>query len=608
MGPRSFGQIAIIALAGALNGAEVPVERESRHYFARGFDLDEGGEFAYALDGIPLNVPSALQGPGFMDDGILIPEVCAEPVYRKGPYHVDQGPFAIAGGADLGTVAGFARPMARLDYGGAESDRFGRVLWAESPAPGASYALELTHSYRPWNQFWPSSKVNGFLRLAPAQPGQGWTFTGLATGERGDGGSPPPDRPLPANHEEDFDDLRLGNGYRFQRVFLGLSRPVDRGGGVTDTFRLHGGVSTLRNWVDPTYMLTGPRGDQKELVDRRAFAGFDARRQWDRRELAGGWVHVLGAQARVDAVTEAGVYATQRGERWRPLLQAQGELCHGALRGQSTRYWGQGWRAYAGARVDTQKNRVHGPMPAFRQDRLATLVSPRFGLGWQPWAGADLRCDLGQGLRLGNAFRDTRTMVRSRNAEVGAQFRLLGPWETGLTLWTLDLEHESLWDARVGAPLLRGSSRRQGLEWFNGFRRGPWHGEASLGWSRARFREAPAGQDRVPGSIPQTAVLAFGWDDGGLALGFTLKTLGAYTLTPDNAVLSGRRTALELSVSRTWRDWTAGLEVINAFNLNKNGKAYFYESQLPGEPWGLADSHTKHEDPQAIRLSITRRF
>jgi len=608
MGVRSYETILAIALAGALDGAELPSERQSSQYFARGFDLDEGGEFAYTLDGIPLNVPSALQGPGFMDDGLLIPEVCTAPAYRKGPYDADQGPFAIAGGADLGTVEAFARPEATLEYGGAASDRFGRLLWAASPAPGATCALELTHSYRPWDEFWPSSKVNGFLRLAPPEPGRGWTFTALATGERGDGGSPPPDRPLPANHQEDFDDLRLGNGYRFQRVLFGLGRPVDRGGGVLDTFRWHGGAATLRNWVNPTYMRTDPRGDQKELADRRVFAGGEATRQWDLRGPEGGWVHAAGVQVRADAVTGADVYATRRGERWRPLLRAQGELLHGALHGQSTRHWGRGWRAHLGARVDTQRNRVHGPLTPLAQDRLATLVSPRLGLGWRPRDGADLRADLGQGLRLGNAFRDTRPMVRSRNAEVGGQFRLAGPWQTGLTLWALDLEHESLWDAEAGAPLLRGPSRRQGLEWFNGFRRGPWRIEASLGWSRARFREAPAGRDRVPGSIPQTAVLACGWDHGPLAFTVAFKHLGAYTLTPDNAIISARRTALELGARRAWRDWSVALRVINAFNLNKNGQAYFYESQLPGEPLSLSDTHTKHADPQAIRLTITRRF
>ena len=603
MGSRAFGPLLFFSL---LSGADVPVETQSSHYFARGFDLDEGAEFAYRVDGIPLNLPSALQGPGFMDDGLLIPETCGEPFYRKGAYAGDQGPFAIAGSADLETVAAFSRPMARITYGGADSDRYGRLLWAQSPAAGLTYALEATHSYRPWDEFWKSFKANAFLKAAPVA---GWTGTLLATDDRGDGGSPPPDRPLPGDHQEDFADLRLGNGYHFKRVFLGLSRPVSRGQGVSDRFRFHAGASDLRNWVNGTYTLDHPqRGDQKELLDRRTFLGLEARRQWDRQGPAGGWAHVLGLEGRFDAVSAADVYATRQRERWRPLMVAQGELLHGAVHGQSTFRHGQAWRAFLAARVDTERNHVHGPSPWTPQDRLATLVSPRLGLAWTPWEGGGLQASVGQGLRPGNAFRDTRPLIRSRSADLAFRARVLGPWESSLTLWAMELEHESLWDPRAGAPLLRGPSRRQGLEWFHGFSLGPWYGQASLGWSRARFLHPPAGQDRVPGSIPQTAVLELGWDDGHLALGFTFKSLGAYALTPDNNLLCGRRNNLQISLKRHWRDWSAAIKVLNAFNLRQHDRGYFYESRLPGEPWSVADTHTKHGDPQAIRFELTRRF
>jgi hypothetical protein len=544
-----------------------------------------------------------------MDDGILIPETCGDPRYRKGPYDADQGAFVIAGSADMATVEALARPLLKLEYGGASSDRYGRLLWAQTPAAGLTCALEATHSYRPWNEFWPSSKINGFLRLAPEMPGRDWTFTALATEERGDGGSPPPDRPLPANHEEDFDDLRLGNGYHFQRAFLGLQRIEDRPGGVTDRYRIHAGVSTMRNWVNPTYAMQYKlEGDQKELLDRRGFLGGEASRQWASQGDNISWVHSLGMQGRLDLLDAAKVFATQRGERWKPLMEARGELLHGALHGQSTARWGQGWRGFLAGRVDTQRNQVYGAMPWTRQDRLATLVSPRLGLGWSPREDLDLRASVGQGFRLGNAFRDTRPMIRAHSAELGAQTRILGPWASGLTFWRLELEHESLWDAQEGAPTLRGPSRRQGLEWFNGFTWGSWSGEACLGWSRARFLEAPAGLDRVPGSIPQTAVLSLGWEAGPMAVGLTFKSLGAYALTPDNLIVSGRRTALELRLKRTWRDWSAALKVINAFNLRKNDQAYFYESRLPGEAGSVADTHTKHGDPQAIRIEVSHRF
>ena len=611
-----YGRVAFLSLMGPLFAEEAPplrpglgAERQSSQYFGRGFDLSEGSAFAYALDGIPLNLPSALQGPGFMDDGILIPETIGGSVYRKGPFGSDQGAFAIAGSAELETKAAFDRPMAKLEYGGADSDRFGRALWAGTHAAGLTCALEATHSYRPWDEFWQSAKVNGLFRLAPADPARGWTFTMLATDERGDGGSPRPDRPLPAEHQEDFDDLRLGNGYRFQRVFVGLRRSLDRGAGVTDRQQLYAGASTMRNWVNATYALRNPElGDQQEQLDRRTFLGGSVVREWDFRGEPVAWAHTLGAQGRLDMVSDADLTWTRQLQPWGTRMEAAGELGHGALHGQSMVRWGQGWRAFLAGRVDTQYNRVHGAQPWTRQDTLATLMSPSLGLGWSPWTGTDFQASLGQGFSLGNAFRDTRPMVRAHSAELGAQTRLAAPWVSSLTLWGLELEHESLWNPAEGAPLLQGPSRRQGLEWFNRVKAGPWQFQASLGWSRARFLEAPAGQDRVPGSIPQTAVVSLGWKDHGYALGVAFKSLGAYALNGDGWLESGRRSDLELSLHRHWRDWSAGLRVINAFNLRKHARGYFYQSQLPGEPVSVLATHSKGGDPQAIRLELTRRF
>jgi outer membrane receptor protein involved in Fe transport len=603
MGRRGIRPFVLATLVAPL-AADVPLEQHSKHYFARGFDLEEGSHFASSLDGIPLNLPSALQGPGFLDTDLLIKETFGPRHYRKGPYDGDQGAFAIAGSADLDS-ADLTGSLAKLEYGGADRDRYGRVLWVQALAPGRSCALEAEHSYRPWDQLWQSAKLNGFLRLGPERPERGWTCTVLASSDRGDGGSPPPDRPLPADQQEDFDDLRLGNGFHFQRLFLGLQRPVERGPGVRDHFQIHAGTSIIRNWANGTYALYHPElGDQKELLDRRWFLGGQGSRRWQFPV----WTHRLGVQGRLDRVGAADLYATCQGRPWRTLMAARGELWHAAIHGQSRARWGQGWRGTLAARLDLQRNRIHGPQPWTGSQPWAGLVSPRLSLGWSPRPATDLRASLGQGFRPGNAFRDDRPMIRSRNAELGARTRLAGPWESGLTLWGLELEHESLWDPAEGAAVLQGRSRRQGLEWFNGFAAGPLQGELSLGWSKARFLDAPAGQDRVPGSIPRTAVLELRWGFGPYAAGLVFKSLGGYSLNADNRISSARRDALELKLGRQWRDFSATVKVINAFNLRDHDRAYFYASQLPGEPWAVADTHTKHGDPQAIRVELCRRF
>lgn len=607
-------------LAGPLLAQDRPVSRgmapagnRSSNYFARGFTLDQGPDFALALDGIPLNLPSGLKAPGFFDDGIFIPETQEGLTYRKGPYRSDQGAFAIAGSAELEPVAVFSRPMLKAVYGGAATDRFGRLVWADTRTGAAwvTYALEGTHSYRPWDDLEASAKFNAFLRISPLKPGRGWTFTLLATHEKGDGGSPPLDAPLPATFPKD-DDPRQGDGYHYQRVFLGLNRTFDRGPGITDHVQAYGGAASLRHWATSTYFLREPFwGDQLAMVERRAFLGGEARRQWEIRWGDLSWTHRLGVQGRIDQVGDANIHATfdrGSGPDATPRLAAQAELIHGALFGQSTMRWGEGWHAFAAARMDSQGNHVYGPIAPTRQNRWATLLSPRFGLGYSPWDGTQIRAAWGQGFRPGNAFRDLRPMIRAHSTDLGFQTRLAGPWETSLTLWKLDLEAEAVFDANESALVLGDPSRRQGLEWFNEAKWGPWSVEACLAWSRARFSGASPG-GHVPGAIPQTGLLKVAWEHPSLGLGaaLTFRSFGAYALDPGNTVFTGRQNALNLRLERSWQDWTVAVEAINAFSLRKNNRAYYYVSALPHDPATLG-THTKRADPQALRLEVSRRF
>jgi hypothetical protein len=591
-----------------------PAGERSSQYFGRGFDLEQGPDFAVAVDGIPLNLPSALKAPGLFDDDLLIPETIGGLRYRRGPYRIDQGAFALAGSADLRVVDGFARPQLTVTYGPGSDDRFGRVLWAATHTGAAkvTYALEGSRSYRPWDDWQGSARMNAFLRIVPAESLSGWNLTVLATAERGDGGSPPPDRSEPLAVPDDS-NVRVGDGNHYRRVFLGLNRTQVRPGGITDHVQFYGGASTMRNWATSTYFLRdGYWGDQLRLTDHRSFVGAEAQRQWERLTGAVSWTHRAGAQGRFDDVVDAEVLPTfDRApiENRAPLLKARAELLHGTLHGSTTARWGTGWHAFAGLRVDTQVNRVSGPLTWTPSHRAATLVSPRLGVGYSPWEGTQVRAAWGQGFRPGNAFRDTRPMVRAHSADLGFQTRPFEPWETSVTLWAMDLEAEAVFAPAQSALVLAGPSRRRGLEWYNECRWGHWSAEACLSWSQARWRHAPAGQDQVPGAIPQTGHLGLAWKTPSRAVSLSFRSLGAYALSPDRKVSTGRQNALNLRVKRTWARWCVAVEAQNAFNLRKNNRAYYYTSRLRGEPaQGVLATHTKHADPQAIRIEVTRRF
>ena len=620
-------QAGVAAPAAPSPRQAAPAGSRSSLTFARGFDLDTGTDFALSLGGIPLNLPSTVRGPGALDTGLIIPETLAGIRYRKGPYRGDQGPFATAGSAELRVVERLAAPELAFTYGGATEDRYARVLWAESRQGSllTTYALEATHSYRPWDQLGPSVKLNAFYRLAPAT-GRDWSLTVLASHEKADGGSATPERDLPAGFKDHYGDLHVGDGLHTQRIYLGFQKRIERRPGVTDCWQVYAGASAQTHWVNNTYFLRDDYwGDQMEQGDRRSFLGTELRRQWVLQAGAVEWTHRVGLQARLDRLESASVHGTYARERLQPLFEAEGELFHGALFAHSVARWAEGWRGFGAIRLDTQRNQVSlqtpwdprnpgsplfAPGPWTPQRRTSTLVSPKFGLAYSPREGTEFRASWGQGFRQGNALREPQALIRAHSVEVAAQTRLLGPWDTSLTLWRLELEAEALFDPAQAAFRDGPPARHQGLDWYHHLKWGRWRAEACLGWSRARFRNALPGHDRVPNSIPRTAVLALAWKGEGFTVEAKVRSLGAYALTPDNRVSADRQRALEVKLERAWGPWAASLEVINAFSLRKHNQEYFYVSAFPdgltASP--LATRALKPSDPQAIRLELRRRF
>src|SRR5690242_10967004 len=46
---------------------------KANQYFLRGFNLDHGTDFAFSIDGVPVNLPSHAHGQGYSDLNFLIP-------------------------------------------------------------------------------------------------------------------------------------------------------------------------------------------------------------------------------------------------------------------------------------------------------------------------------------------------------------------------------------------------------------------------------------------------------------------------------------------------------------------------------------------------------
>jgi len=72
--------------------------------YLRGFDLDHGSGIEMRVGSVPLNIPTHIQGQGYADANLIIPEVVSQIRVLEGPYDPRQGDAAIVGSAyfDLG--------------------------------------------------------------------------------------------------------------------------------------------------------------------------------------------------------------------------------------------------------------------------------------------------------------------------------------------------------------------------------------------------------------------------------------------------------------------------------------------------------------------------
>ncbi len=76
-------------------------EGHAEQVFMRGFDVHEGQDIEFSVDGVPINDAGNLHGNGYADTHFIIPELVRRLHVLEGPFSPQQGNFAVAGSADF---------------------------------------------------------------------------------------------------------------------------------------------------------------------------------------------------------------------------------------------------------------------------------------------------------------------------------------------------------------------------------------------------------------------------------------------------------------------------------------------------------------------------
>ena len=340
-------------------------EGKANQYYLRGFNLDHGSDFAVAIAGVPVNLPTQAHFHGYADTNILIPELVSGVQFKKGPYFADDGDFSAAGSSNVNYVNRLDRPIVSLSGGG---QGWGRCSGAASPRIGAGHllvAVEAVHNDGPWTHADDFQKLNGIVRYS-----RGDTRNGLVPHRHGihATGTPP---------------IRFRVSAPSTRVASRVSAiSIRRDGGRTFRYSLVADMPAVgREHVHTRDSLRVPVRPESPLelhVLPRGSGDGDQREQEDRRTVSGGRVTYrrlgsfarapvesgIGAQLRHDAIGNTALYRTvlYAAHRNDPRGCRVARQSVGVF-GQSEMEWSRTFRTTVGLRGDVYRFDVDSRNP-----------------------------------------------------------------------------------------------------------------------------------------------------------------------------------------------------------------------------------------------------
>ena len=606
---------------------------KANQYFLRGFNLDHGSDFSTQVAGMPVNVASHGHGQGYMDLNFVIPELVSSVKYRKGVYAAEDGDFSNTGSARIDYQRAVVAPFVDLTVGPHD---FRRVLVAGSTSIAGHdllAAFEGATNDGPWDQPERLRKTNALLRWSQGTAANGYALTAMAYSARWFATEHVPERAIASGEIDRFGALSPNDGGITARHSLaGQWARSDEDGSASLSAYL--ASYRLNLFSAPSGFIDGPQGDQHEQADKRTLWGGEARRAW----LFGAHEMAVGAQLRQDRIGTLGLYRTVDRRRIDTVRQDRADETSAALYAALHSEWRPWLRSSLGLRYDRITADVRATCGALNvanggkvgagqaSPKLSVVLSP-FGAGGH----TELFANYGYGFH-SNDVRGATSSVnpadgspasrldlfsRAIGGEVGLRTQPLPGWTSSVSLWRMTLASELVFVGDEGVTEAHGASRRYGLEWSNYIT--PAAGvivDADLALSRARFTDAPPGEDRIPNAIPVTASVGVSFDPGGAWFGgLRVRYIGAYALEESGREKSRALPTANLKLGyRVSKALQLSFDVLNLYGRKGNdieywGGACTRSEQQDGSCQGGIDGRLVHPlEPRTVRASLRHSF
>ena len=614
---------------------------KANQYFLRGFNLDHGTDFAFYIDGVPVNLPSHAHGQGYSDLNFLIPELIDEIDFKKGPFYPEVGDFSGAGAANIHIVKTLPEGIANLQIG-----QFGyaRALLAESPTLGPGtllYAFEFNHYDGPWDLPENSNRYNGLLRYHWDSGRDDYTLTGsLYWAPQWHSTDQVAQRAIDEGLIDRFGAIDPTDGGKTGRAALSFDWLRNDGDTVTKLL-LYGFYYRLNLWSDFDYALDDPLNlDQFEQVDRRFVTGGELKRVWDRVWWGRKVENTVGLQVRNDYIPDSGLNHTTGRQILEVEIYDQIEEFNSGLYGSNRIQWTPWLRSELGLRGDVFAVHVNSNTPANSGNSAAGILSPKATLVFGPFKRTEIYLDVGSGFHSNDARGATITvlpetgeaedrvplLVRTKGAEVGARTSIVPGLVSTLSFWILQSNSELTFSGDAGDTEANGPSRRYGIEWANFYKPTRWLTlSADFSFAHARYTEP---QETVTGtsglyianSIPVViSAAAIVEMPSGFFAGARLRYFSSQPIIEDDSERQPESTIVNALVGYRFSKYEVSLGFLNLFDSKADDIAYYYTSRLPDallasrglapEPAaGVNDFHIHPVEPFQVRGSLTAHF
>lgn len=588
-------------------------EGKANQYFARGFNLDHGTDFAVSFEGVPLNLSSHGHGQGYLDLNFLIPELLEGYDYRKGPYSLADGDFGTAGSAELRLADGAedAVTLGAGEYGSRTGLAAGSI-----DAAGGTLIAAAEHALDdgPWRLDQDLRATRGLLRFVHGSAEARTTVTAMGYDSRWTATDQVPRRAVEDGRIERFGFVDDGLDNRTHRYLLALRH--ERGSGPdTWTVNVWAQDYELDLFSNFTYFLDDPvAGDQFEQFDDRSMAGGSATLRRNLADPAIALALVASIETRYDRVHRVGLFRTQDRRRLSTVRDdSLDDWRLGGFVGLEARPlpW---LRLTGGARVDRYAFDVSPRGDGAGVEGDEVQVSPKLSSVFGPWSGTELFINAGRGFHSNDARTaagdpDFDALVSGTGYEAGLRVRPLHGMVASLALWTLELDSELVYVGDAGETEARSGSRRRGVEVSMRWHPRPWVGiDADWTATHARLRNAP-GADRIPNAIPQAGRFAVALaPPRSFDAAMQVRHFRGAPLSEDGDITASDATRADVLLRWKVGRLTLRTELLNVFDVRDSDIEYAYESRLADEAEGVDDIHFHPALPRMLRASVRLAF